>query len=166
MWSPIMSPMPGGLEEQIPGTGFSVTEQKTSPVFGTKYERKWQEQGHETFVDLRLVKEVALDFLEKKEQPLKTYCVDNFNPKRFQPSLERGEVVVRFQDFLYDPRREKAMARALVVEDTLTQTIWIEISRGERGWFIHVATGCGALPTMGVQRAIDLAYEAVVASTM
>ncbi len=153
------------IQEQVPGTGFSVEENITSAMFETKYERKWQDQGQETFLDLHLVKEASLDFLEKEEQPLRTYCVDNFNPKRFHPSLERGEVVVKFQDYLFDPEREKAMARALIVEDTLTQTIWIEIDRGEKGWYIHVAGGSGALPTVGVQRAVDLAYEAVVAST-
>ena len=95
---------------------------------------------------------------------MRTYCVDNFNPERFQPFLESGEVVVKFQDYLYDPKKEKAMVRALVVEDTLIQTIWVEIDRSERGWHIHVAAGCGALPTIGVQRAVDLAYEAVMAT--
>lgn len=152
------------IQEQVPGTGFSVDENETSAVFETKYERKWQDQGQETFFDLHLVKTQSLDFTEKEEQPLKTYCADNFNPERFHPALERGEVVVKFEDYLFDPEREKAMARALVVEDTLTQTIWIEIDRGERGWYIHVAAGSGALPTVGVQRAVDLAYEAVVAS--
>ncbi len=152
------------MREQVPGTGFSLAENKAGPIFETKYEQKWLDQGQESFFELRLIKEASLDFPEKEVHPVRTYCVEDFNPERFQPALERGEVVVKFQDYLYDPNRQKAMARALVVEDTLTQTIWIEIDRGEKGWYVHVAGGCGALPTVGVQRAVDLAYEAVVAS--
>ena len=95
---------------------------------------------------------------------MRKYCVKTFDPEHFEPGKERGEVVVEFKDYLYDPKREKAMARAVVVEDTLRQNIWIEIDHGKEGWYIHVAPGCGALPTVGVQRAVDLAFEAVRAS--
>lgn len=153
------------IREQLPGTGLAVEEQSTRPVFDTKYERKWCEEGQKTFFDVRLIKEQSLDFPLRKEEPVKTYCVDHFDPERFAPEEERVDIVVKFKDYLYDPLRQKAMTRALVVEETITQTIWIEIGRGERGWHIHPASGSGALPTVGVQRAVDLAYEAVMAST-
>ncbi len=152
------------IREQIPETGFMVEEKAMSPSFDTKYERKWCSQGQEEFFDIRLIKDVSLDFSAKEEPLMKTYCVEHFDPERFQPNQERGEIVVEFKDYLYDPKREKAMARAVVVEDALRQEVWIEIDHGDEGWFIHVAPGCGALPTVGVQRAVELAYEAVRAS--
>jgi hypothetical protein len=86
--------------------------------------------------------------------------VKHFDPDRFNPSNQRGDLVVEFKEFIYDPKRLKGMARVMVVEDVVTQGFWIEIDRGEEGWHIHVARGCEALPTVGVQRALDLAYAA------
>lgn len=150
------------VKEQVPDSGFIMDVTLTHPSFDTKYERKWCEQGQETFFEIRLVKQQhQLDRAVKEEQPVKTYCVDHFDPDHFDPVSDHGEVVVEFKDYLYDPARKKAMTRAVVVEDELTQHVWIEIARGEAQWFIHLAPGCCAVPSVGVQRAVDLVYEAV-----
>jgi hypothetical protein len=87
--------------------------------------------------------------------------VRHFDPDHFNPCNERGEIVVEFKEFVYDTKRLKGMVRVFVVEDDVTQNFWITIDHGEGGWYIHVARGCQALPTAGVQRALDLVYAAV-----
>jgi len=152
------------IHEQVPGTGFSMERVSITPSFDTKYERKWCGEGQESFTDLRLIKQEHLDFFVNKEQPVKTYRAAAFDPSRFRPRQERGEVVVEFKDFLYDPEQKRAMARAVVVEDDLNQNIWLAIDWKESVWHIHVASGSNVVSTVGVQRALDLAYEAVIAS--
>ena len=152
------------IHEQVPGTGFSMERVSITPSFDTKYERKWCGEGQESFTDLRLIKQEHLDFFVNKEQPVKTYRAAAFDPSRFRPRQERGEVVVEFKDFLYDPGQKRAMARAVVVEDDLNQNIWLAIDWKESVWHIHVASGSNVVSTVGVQRALDLAYEAVIAS--
>ncbi|HNR13896.1 MAG TPA: tRNA (guanosine(46)-N7)-methyltransferase TrmB [Thermodesulfobacteriota bacterium] len=152
------------IRDQVPGTGFSMERVSITPSFDTKYERKWCGEGQESFTDLRLIKQEHLDFFVNKEQPVKTYRAAAFDPSRFRPRQERGEVVVEFKDFLYDPEQKRAMARAVVVEDDLNQNIWLAIDWKESVWHIHVASGSNVVSTVGVQRALDLAYEAVIAS--
>lgn len=153
-------PFKNWIVEQVPADEFSVAVKMVSPSLNTKYEKKWREQGQKAFFEVHLCKggHVALPFPE--DMPLKTYCVKQFDPDCFNPSNERGDIVVEFKEFIYDPNRLKAMARVFVVEDELSQHFWIEIARGEEGWYIHVARGSDALPTTGVQRALDLAYAA------
>jgi hypothetical protein len=134
--------------------------ERISPSLNTKYERKWSEKGQREFYEIQLSKRDRLAIPFPEDRPLKTYCAKHFDPDHFNPSNERGEIVVEFKEFIYDPKRLKGMARAIVVEDGVTQKFWIEIDHGEEGWYIHVAQGCQALPTVGVQRALDLVYAA------
>ena len=146
--------------EQLPGTGFNVDTKISSPQFNTKYERKWQGKGQNDFFEISLLKQEHLEIPAKEEVSVKTYCVEHFNPEKFSPTNERGEVVVQFQEFLFDPKRQKGMVRVIVVEDIFTQDFWIAIESREAGWHIKVAPGCEVASTIGVQRALDLVYEA------
>jgi len=67
---------------------------------------------------------------------------------------------VEFKETLYDPIQQKGMIRAVVEEDNLTQDFWIEILKREKGWHIRPAKGCGMIPTLGVQCALDLVHDA------
>jgi len=146
------------VKEQIPGTGFSVETQITFPKFNTKYERKWQEKGQNKFFEINLIKQNHIEVSLKSEVALKTYNIDHFDPEKFSPQNERGEVVVQFQEFIFDPKQQKGMVRVTVVEDHLLQHFWIAIEREDDGWHIKVAPGCAVLSTVGVQRALDLVY--------
>ena len=146
--------------EQLPETGFNVDSKRNPPVFGTKYERKWREKGQEEFFDLLLLKQENIEIPQREDVTLRTYRVEHFDPDHFNPANERGDIVVEFKEFIYDPKRQKGMVQVIVVEDDLTQNFWIDIDHGEGGWYIHVARGCGALPTVGVQRALDLVHDA------
>jgi len=147
--------------EQVPGTGFECCWQPISPRFGTKYECKWRQQGQEQFYELRLIKRAPIEIPLKEDVTLKTYRVDRFDPDRFQPAGERGDIAVEFKEFLYDSERRKGMARVIVAEENLTQHLWIEIAWTKDCWHIRPARGCEIVPTVGLQRALDLVHDAV-----
>ena len=153
-------PFKNWVLEQVPETGFAVNLKLTAPLFNTKYERKWSEKGQKEFFETRLLKQEHIETSLKEEITLRTYRVDRFNHEHFNPANERGDMVVEFKEFIYDPKRMKGMVRVIVVEDNLTQNFWIKIDYGEDGWYIHVARGCEVLPTVGAQRALDLVYAA------
>jgi len=48
----------------------------------------------------------------------------------------------------------------IVVEENLTQHFWIEIGQRRECWYVRAARGCGIVPTVGIQRALDLVHEA------
>ena len=146
--------------EQLPGTGFTVDTKISFPQFNTKYERKWQEKGQNKFFEISLLKQEHREIPVKEEVAVKTYCVAHFDPEKFFPTNERGEVVTQFQEFLFDPKRQRGMVRVIVVEDILTQDFWIAIESREAGWHIKVAHGCEVASTVGVQKALDLVHEA------
>lgn len=146
---------------QMPSTGFEVHWQLIPPRFGTKYERKWHRQGLEEFYELRLLKQEPVEIPLKGDTPMKTYHVDAFDPDRFQPSGERGDIVVEFKEYLYDATRRKAMVRVMIVEQSLAQHLWLEIAWGGGRWHIRPARGCELVPTVGLQRALDLTHDAV-----
>jgi tRNA (guanine-N7-)-methyltransferase len=146
--------------EQVPGTGFGFACKGIPPRFGTKYERKWHEGGQKEFYELTLTKAKHVEIPVKEDMALKTHYVDHFDPDHFQPTDERGDTAAEFKEFLYDPKRQKAMVRLIVAEENLTQHIWIEIGQDRGRWYIGPAKGCGIIPTAGVQRALDLVHNA------
>jgi tRNA (guanine-N7-)-methyltransferase len=148
------------IRDQVPHTGFEVTCETMAPRFGTKYERKWHEMGQEEFNELNLFKREHVEIPLKEDRPLKTYHLEQFDPDRFEPMGQRGEIVVNFKEFLYDPKRHKGIVKVMVVEGNLTQHLWIEIGQKGDHWYLHPAKGWGIVPTDGVQRALDLVQKA------
>jgi tRNA (guanine-N7-)-methyltransferase len=146
--------------EQVPGTGFEAYRKSMPPRFRTKYERKWHESGQKEFYELRLLKQEHVEIPLKEDRPLMTYHVEHFDPDHFDPLNERGDTVAQFKEFLYDPKRQKGMVMVVVAEENLTQHFWIEITQERGRWYIRLAKGCGVVPTMGVQRALDLVRDA------
>ncbi|MBW2120002.1 MAG: hypothetical protein JRH09_19065, partial [Deltaproteobacteria bacterium] len=124
---------------QASETGFEVHTQSIPPRFLTKYERKWQGLGQQRFFELRMVKRRHMEIKVKEEAALITHCVDHFEPKDFKPLNGRGEIMVDFKEFLYDPEQRKGMVRSVVGEDNLLQNFWIEIVELEDGWHIRPA---------------------------
>lgn len=145
--------------DQTVDTGFSVAYETVGPKFFTKYENKWREAGKNVFYRLMLRKTLHL-FLEKPREPeLKIYRIKDFDPERFSVPPLRNDVVVEFKDFLYDPVRKRAVVRTVIVEDEFLQDFWIEIRYTGEDWVIRPHEGCGWLPTVGTQKALDLIYE-------
>jgi tRNA (guanine-N7-)-methyltransferase len=147
--------------EQVPDTGFEARCELIAPRFRTKYERKWQGQGQEHFYSLWLYKRQEQHAPLTEDIDVQTYRIAHFAPERFQPADEHGPITVKFKDFLYDASRQRAMVWVVAVEEGLTQDFWIELARDrEHRWHIRPARGCSVVPTLAVQRALDLVRDA------
>jgi len=153
-------PLADWILSQVPGTGLRATVETTPARFMTKYERKWQEAGQAVFYEIRLEKEQHIHVPLTEDISLNTYRIKSFDPERFHPENEFGPITVKFKDYLYDPKRRRAMARAFVTEDQLIQEFWIEAAEEGELWHIHLARGSHVVPSQGVQRALDLARDA------
>ena len=145
---------------QTPGSGFKTLSRRIPPSFDTVYEKRWRKQGQQSFFELVLEKTDPCDASLKEDAPVQTHRVNTFDPERYAPQNDHGEPTVEFKEFLYDPQRKKAMSRVMIAEEGLLQDIWIEIAKYDDGWKIRPAWGCRMVPTAGVQRALDLMFEA------
>ncbi len=145
---------------QITDTGFVAYARTLPPSFGTKYERKWLAGGQTIFYELTLRRVEPMPVPLKEDVPMQTHRVPHFDPDRLQLEDQSEPVHVHFKAMLYDPRRQVAMVRVVVVEEDLTQHFWIEIAHTPQGWHIRPAQGCGVVPTVGVQQALDAVRDA------
>jgi tRNA (guanine-N7-)-methyltransferase len=143
------------LQGQIPGTGFNAQTDTVPPSFGTKYERKWQSSGRDSFYRIRLNKICHLSLTRRKDETLISRIANNFNPRGISLTGNRGVFTIEPKDFLFDPLQSRGMMRVVVAEDSLTQDIWIEIVLRTKGWLIKPAKGSSFIPTKGVQAALD-----------
>jgi tRNA (guanine-N7-)-methyltransferase len=151
---------------QAAGTGFDADAPDVPVEAETLYARRWRKMGRSQFHKLYLRKQRHCPIGVKEDAAMHTYKTEHFNPDRFEPKDSQHPFCVEFREFLYDPKREKGMTRVMVVEEPLTQDLWIEIARVERCWRIRPAWGCRMIPTAGVQQALDLAHEAVQRSAV
>lgn len=145
--------------DQVPDTGFVAQWTTVAPRFSTKYERKWCETGQQEFYDLRLRKTTHVVRPLTEDATLHTHRIASFNATQFQPGTLHGAITVTCKEFLYDPQRQKGMVWVFVAEADLTQDFWIEIVRRGADWAIRPARGCGIVPTVGVQCALDLVRD-------
>jgi tRNA (guanine-N7-)-methyltransferase len=145
---------------QVPGTGFDMHWRRVAPRFSTKYERKWYAQGQEQFYEVRLRQQEYLPIPLQEDVTLQIHRIKSFDPDHFQPTGARGDIAIAFKDFLFDPKRQRGLVRVYVSEENLKQDFWIEIARGDGSWYIRPARGCALVPTVGVQYALDLVYDA------
>ena len=89
---------------------------------------------------------------------MRTYRLDSFPGPDWCPpagELAEGAMRVRFRDLLRDPERQRAMVRAFVVEENLTQDLWLELTPEQGGWLLKPAGGCSHFPTRGLQMALE-----------
>ena len=147
--------------EQTQGCGFEITEETCPPVYSTKYEKKWVEQGQNEFFRIKMKKVLHLDIPVEEDITLRTHVSEHFSPEDFHPKGGKKTAVVEFKETLYDPVRQKAMVRAIVAEGGFVQSFWIEIIRDSNHWRIRPARGCSIVPTVGVQEALDFLYESI-----
>ena len=148
--------------EQVPGTGFSAQENQIGARFNTKFERKWREQGQQEFYEIFLTKKRHQDMALKREVSLKRYYFKDFNPRGFAFENLVGPTTISFKELLYDETQKKAMLRLFVVEDQLTQDVWLEIYWHNQKWCLQAAPGTLVLPTEGVAAALERAYQAAI----
>ena len=151
--------------EETPNTGFETTTNVVSPRYNTKYERKWQAEGQREFFEICLHKTSHIDRPLKKDVVLQAYKISQFNPQRFVLQNEKGPAAIIFKDFLFDEKHEAGLIYAIVSEEALTQHLRINISKSNQAWHIVKADGQYFFPTEGIARALQLVYEAALASS-
>lgn len=151
---------------QVPGTGFEADSGSIGPAYDTKFERKWAAAGQAHFFRLDLSKVAHLPSPAPPEVLVRTHHCPQFEAERFAPQddLSGEPFLIRFKGTLYDPARRIAMVHTVVVEDRLSQELWIEIHPEAGGWRIAPARGCQGLMTEGAQRALDLVHAAARAT--
>ncbi len=143
------------LERTGDGT-FEVERKRGVPGVDTRYERKWREEGVREFQEIRFRKKVHATGPDREGAKMKTHRIAHFDPERFAPVDEPGEISVVFKDYLYDPKRRKAMVGVFLSEDGFQKDFWVRIEyRGEE-WHIGPASWQEFLPTRSAQRALDL----------
>ena len=145
---------------QSQGGPFAVNCTPVAASYNTKYERRWSSEGQQEFYEIRftLIRPSQLSF---EEVHVKTRHVERIPQGGPHPENARGEVTVEFKRRLFDPVENVYMLMAVVNEEGLTQTFWIEVHPRETGdWAIRASQGSETLPTVGVQKALDLVYAA------
>ncbi|MBS2038105.1 hypothetical protein JST97_24175 [bacterium] len=146
---------------RVGDSGLSLEVMETEACYNTKYERRWSGQGQEIFFELHYRPEQPSPYQQIPEANVQTLTLSEFDPKNLHLQGCQDGLVVEFRQHLYDPERKICMILVTVVEDQLNQTFWIEVTQKADGlWYIRPALGGGFLPTLGVQRALDLVQQA------
>jgi tRNA (guanine-N7-)-methyltransferase len=151
---------------QLPGTALAVEHRRIDPSFRTKYERKWLALGRTDFHELRLTKREHRERPTCEEPPLNPphlpACdLDRLAPENLLPAGD-GTLTITFKETVRDRERQVAMIRTVVVEEPLTQMVWITVARDPKdaSWWVVPARGCQMIPTAGLQRALERVAEA------
>jgi tRNA (guanine-N7-)-methyltransferase len=146
---------------QVDGSGLGLEVIETEARYNTKYERRWSGQGQEIFFELHYRPIGPSPSKQIPEATVQTLILNEFNPDTLVLEGCQAGLVIQFRQHVYDPKREMCLILVTVVEDQLNQTFWIEVTRKEDGlWHIRPALGGGYLPTVGVQRALELVQQA------
>jgi tRNA (guanine-N7-)-methyltransferase len=152
------------IAENLSPEAFHFERRMVRARFDTKFERKWRQAGQETFHELVLTKAGGVSVYHKGMKTVKAYFLKDLNPELIKFVDQSGPVSIQFSDFLCDAVRKKAMVHAVVTEDRRSQHVWIMVVHTSKGWCIAPADGTAILPTDGVQKAVELVYEAALRS--
>jgi tRNA (guanine-N7-)-methyltransferase len=148
------------ISENFLPEDFRFERRTVQPRFDTKFERKWRAAGQEEFYELVLTRTGGQPVDHKGIEPVKVYFLKELVPEGITFEDQSGPVAIQFSDFLFDAVRKKAMVHVIVTEDRRSQHAWIIIKHTSKGWCVSLAEGSAVLPTAGVQRAVELVYEA------
>ena len=146
--------------QQSEHTGFNVEPKTIEPRYGTKFERKWLDEGQKKFFELNFIKKRHIVVPVKEDCILKNYVLEEFNPRFFQFENVIGDISVIFKDMVTDNDRQKVMIHVLVAEEYMTQHLWVRIVSKQGHWRITRAEGQNFFPTPGIAKALELVYRA------
>jgi tRNA (guanine-N7-)-methyltransferase len=153
------------IMEELPGCGFEATRRMVPPLYETKFEKLWTKAGQKEFDELMLRKiSIASGQVERsgKSENMKTFFIDAVDPRAVVFESYSREAAVEFKEFIFDEQHQKGIFQAIVTEDNRTQYLWLSISKMANGkWCLATTAGNCTLPTPGVQKAMELACEAL-----
>ena len=144
---------------QARNSALALTLTERPAGLDTKYERKWEEGGRRLFHYLTGGKTFQPDLPPPGEIDMHAHYRPDLDPAAFRPRGEAApELVVRFNEFIYDSGRNEGLLRTFVVEGHLTQDFYIRLRRETDGrWKVSPAAPARLYPTEGVARALALA---------
>jgi tRNA (guanine-N7-)-methyltransferase len=151
--------------EGADNTGFSIQFDTIAPHHGTKFEKKWVEEGQSQFFQLLLTKQSHVPLGLKEDSPLQSYCSQDFNPDNFGfKDYTADGIAVSFKEILYDARKKTALVHVIACDGPLTQNLRIVVAHSPKGWRINLAEGGMLMPTEAVAKAVECVYQAVLNS--
>ncbi|MDR2140481.1 MAG: hypothetical protein LBR11_01575 [Deltaproteobacteria bacterium] len=140
------------------GSDLALTLTRKPALLDTKYERKWQNQGQDTFFHLEGRPYRRRPPLTNGLQDMRPILIDRLDPLSYRPQGQTGPVTVVFGDFIFDPRHQEGLLLTKVVEGRFVQEFFIRLARQPEGsWKVFPAIFGQALPTAGVRLALSLA---------
>jgi tRNA (guanine-N7-)-methyltransferase len=154
-------PYIGWIKENVPDTGFSVEFKNIKANYGTKFEKKWVEEGKSEFYELLLTKHAHIPIGVKEDSVLQSYLIDHFDPDNFSFKDHSHEgVAVSFKEILYDAKKRVALVHVIACDGPMSQNIRIVIAHSPKGWRINLAEGSMLMPTKAVSQALECVYQA------
>jgi len=149
------------IQENIQDTGFAVEFKKTPANYGTKFEKKWVEEGKSEFYELLLTKNRHIPVEIKEDSTLQSYSLERFNPDNFTfKDYSHEGLAVSFKEILFDAKKQTALVHVIACDGPLVQNIRIVIAHSPKGWRVNLAEGTMLMPTMGVSQALECVYLA------
>ncbi|MDR1577435.1 MAG: hypothetical protein LBT86_04300 [Deltaproteobacteria bacterium] len=154
--------------EQADSSNLALTLEEKPALLDTKYERKWRAQGQATFFHIQ---GSPIQGSPKQEAPspnnhglkiMRPTFMDQLDPANYHPRGQTGPLTVLFEDFFYDPAQMTGLLLTKIVEERFVQQFYIRIVQLPDGrWKLSPAISGQALPTQGVQLALELAASRV-----
>ncbi|MBF0511729.1 MAG: hypothetical protein HQL13_05295 [Candidatus Omnitrophica bacterium] len=142
-------------------TGFSIEFKVIKANYGTKFEKKWVDEGRCEFYELVLTKTGHIPIGLKEDSLLQTYLLDDFDPDLFSfKEYSHEGIAVSFKEILYDPKKKVALVHVIACDGPLMQNIRIVIAHSALGWRVNLAEGSMLMPTMAVAKALECVYQA------
>lgn len=148
------------IKEQNDPVCFFLEEEGVKPGFGTKFERKWLEEGQEEFFELNLLKNEHIRCTVKEDVEVNSYKLKNFDPDRFEfEDIKEEEIAVVLKDRIYDRDKQQLLLRVIVSEQHLMQNFWAIIRKNNDFWRLCKMEGQHFLPTPGINKALEFIYQ-------
>jgi len=149
------------IDENLPGTGFSVELKNIPANYGTKFEKKWVAEGKQEFYELLLTKNEHVARGIKEDAALQSYTLENFDPDHFAfKDYSHDGLAVSLKEILYDVKKQVALVHVIACDGPMSQNVRIVIARSPKGWRINLAEGGMLMPTQAVQQALECTYQA------
>ncbi len=149
------------ITDQTRGTGFTVADQEISAQFDTKFERKWSSEGQKLFFKLTLTKIKHLSQPNPTTVKIQPLVVKRFDPQRYSPHDHKGQHIIIFKKFFYDPTTRQGQQHLLIIEGTLAQQIRVLIRPNERSWTLSIDPNNKIFQTPGIIKGLLLIKKAM-----
>ncbi|MBZ0167272.1 MAG: hypothetical protein K8I00_10745, partial [Candidatus Omnitrophica bacterium] len=148
------------MKEENDPADFHLQAEDIKPQFGTKFEKKWTEEGQEEFFEINLLKNNHRACTVREDCELKSYKLKNFDPGGFTFETVSGDVAVVLKDLLFDHTQQRMLLRVIVSEQHLTQNFWAMIKKEENFWRLCKLEGQHFFPTPGINQALEAIHLA------